>query len=717
MKIEINKICKDNIFCEDFKDLKNNKTIDLSLATAILYGPNGTGKTSLSDVLSQKPGTTYEIQIDGEKHVTGGDQKFHVISDQNGRNLIIGETQDFILGDNIKREYELKSKLDASFESLFKSDLPSKLKNLNITKKSTNFDSIIKDKKFLGFISDIANVKSKGENLNREDFLNHFKDLEAKEPDAHDEAKLRFFEQDFGESDSTIKKTKEALQKPITKEAAIEKIEETGDAVTILNKYNTKSECVVCDHGIETESLLAKKREQNQAAIDSLNPQTKDILEKIISKIAPSTPDPFKIKESLLLALKQGITEPALALLNEFEAYSSIYNTKILNTFIESIAKYNLYPIIEEYSKILLDKPEFEDEDIIFISQFLSESLDRKIELTRNEDKNLKLLLGGGEFLNQERRTLPLSNGEQNFLSLSFELLKAKKSEDKVIVLDDPISSFDSIYKNKIAYSILKILQNKKSIILTHNTDLIKLLEHQRQNSFNLYFLNNTPNEVNGIIPVNTQETRILIYLHELTNLLRGDIKKQIIDEQSFLIAITPFMRGYCQITGNIVEKNQLTSVMHGYKTERVDLAKIYSTLFSNNVIQGAYNISAQDIIQLNPNNIKIIKDDEYPLLSKTLNHTFNYLYLRLITEKTIADKFKVNTDKAQRLTEIIEKAFHHSDPAQTSNRVFFLSRKTLLNEFNHFEIDMNIFQPAIDITNKALEKEKTEILDRLGKL
>ena len=51
--------------------------------------------------------------------------------------------------------------------------------------------------------------------------------------------------------------------------------------------------------------------------------------------------------------------------------------------------------------------------------------------------------------------------------------MKAKKSDMPVVVIDDPISSFDSIYKNKIVYAIVKILHNKKRIVLTHNTDLI----------------------------------------------------------------------------------------------------------------------------------------------------------------------------------------------------------------------------------------------------
>lgn len=49
--------------------------------------------------------------------------------------------------------------------------------------------------------------------------------------------------------------------------------------------------------------------------------------------------------------------------------------------------------------------------------------------------------------------------------------------------------------------------------------------------------------------------------------------------------------------------------------------------------------------------------------------------------------------------------------------RVFFTSRKTLLNEFNHFEGNMNIFQPAIDITETALQKEVTDIENKLIQL
>lgn len=96
----------------------------------------------------------------------------HVISDQNDRNIIEGKTQDFILGDNIKREYELREQINANFTGLFSKKLMATLKNkYGISTKKSNFDDLILDKKYLEFISDIANKNSRGKGIDREDFI------------------------------------------------------------------------------------------------------------------------------------------------------------------------------------------------------------------------------------------------------------------------------------------------------------------------------------------------------------------------------------------------------------------------------------------------------------------------------------------------------------------------------------------------------------------
>ena len=44
-------------------------------------------------------------------------------------------------------------------------------------------------------------------------------------------------------------------------------------------------------------------------------------------------------------------------------------------------------------------------------------------------------------------------------------------------------------------------------------------------------------------------------------------------------------------------------------------------------------------------------------------------------------------------------------------------SKKTLINEFNHFEGNLSIFQPAIDITDQALGKERTDLITFVNNL
>ena len=62
MSIKITKIQLENIFCSDFAALQENNTIDFSQqGVVVLYGPNGTGKTSFANSL--KVGSTSEIDI------------------------------------------------------------------------------------------------------------------------------------------------------------------------------------------------------------------------------------------------------------------------------------------------------------------------------------------------------------------------------------------------------------------------------------------------------------------------------------------------------------------------------------------------------------------------------------------------------------------------------------------------------------------------------
>mgnify|MGYP001672747366 FL=1 len=116
---------------------------------------------------------------------------------------------------------------------------------------------------------------------------------------------------------------------------------------------------------------------------------------------------------------------------------------------------------------------------------------------------------------------------------------------------------------------------------------------------------------------------------------------------------------------------------------------------------------------------VEIVDSKEYPILNRTLIHTLTYLYLRLTVEKELVNKYriKVSSSSLLQLGEIINKAFPEIDTNAVKKRVELTTKKTLLNEFNHFEGNMNLFQPAIDITDVMLEKEKKDIIQFLNDL
>lgn len=76
-----------------------------------------------------------------------------------------------------------------------------------------------------------------------------------------------------------------------------------------------------------------------------------------------------------------------------------------------------------------------------------------------------------------------------------------------------------------------------------------------------------------------------------------------------------------------------------------------------------------------------------------------------------MVEKYSIDTNKYNQLGAIISQAFPNEDIDSIRKRVRLTSKKTLINEFNHFEGNLSIFQPAIDITEKALGTERTDIL------
>ncbi|WP_297639775.1 AAA family ATPase [uncultured Clostridium sp.] len=738
-KLKFKKIEYNKVFCEEFKDLKVNNEIEFNKNIAVLYGPNGTGKTSLSKVLagdSKDENICFEVEFKGQEKIDSG-EIFHIISDQNSRNIIKGSAKDYLIGDDIEKEERLIKEIEEGFKVLCESMRLILKDKLNITTRTNKLIETVEDKEIQKNIKDFANKQFKGNQIDKEKYINKVRDLKKIQSNFNAEDDIyKFIKDNYKDAKSIIYKIMNLNIEDIKQNIKVKEIEENDEAIKIINKFLYKDECVVCDNNKYDKEKLLKDKKTNKLNIENqLDEKTKNILNGIINIVKKQDKDPLNIQNIFLDAIKTGNKDNILELQTKIREYLKNIGNEISNLVKDNLSN-ELISKYDEYEKLIEKQLKISEEDLLYLKEVIGDNIGRAVNIERDKNNKVRITLDGDELLGKDRDELGLSTGQQNFISLSFELLKAKKSDKLYIVLDDPISSFDSIYKNKIAFCIVKFLEGKKQIILTHNTELIKLLEFQVRGSFELYMFNNTDGAENGFIKVNKNEQDILLQLNKLLDLFRGDIlsyikkgnnrEEQYKNNKRFLVVMIPFMRGYANIIGNSQVYKELCKVMHGYESEYVDIGCMYERLFRVKI--GKIETNINEILDIDVQNKELIDKTKYPLLNRTLYHTLNYLFLRLIVEKKlcmfennkvlkiIEVKKKKQGDKyaGETTQNIIDYIFKRSDKSKIKERVFFTSKKTLLNEFNHFEGNMNIFQPAIDITDKALEDEKKSILTEL---
>lgn len=720
-KLIFKKIKNENIFAKDYDNFIKNNEIEFSDSEiAVVYGPNGTGKTSLVKALANGEKTAIKYSYNGKEY--NDDSQFIIINDQNNRNIIKGETSDFLLGDDIKREHELYEYITNEYETICAQSNKILKDKFKITSGSSKLITYFSEKdNFQKNIQDLANNKSKGKKTKIDDYIVGWSKYKPYVISEYDEAKLEYFMNDLSTSKSLILEIESIDTTLVTQNIRIREVEKNTEAIRILSHFCDTEECIVCDSiNIGRENLLAKKTKNKNNILETLEPKIKDILEKLSS--SSTVEDPFNIKNVLIAAIETGELEGICNLKDDIQDYRDIFVKKVINELLEILNHSDIRDKNEEYKKLINEKPEINDEDFLYIEEIINNSMFKKIRIGRDDKKNIQIFIEDKEFLGIDREELPLSSGEQNFLSLTLEFLKAKNSDKPIVILDDPISSFDSIYKNKIVYAIIKILDKKKRVILTHNVDLLRLLDGQLKKCFNLFLFNNTENEENGFIPLKPDERDMLISLDTLLKAFRTKIYKYVKNKELFLISLIPFMRGYATIINNEDVKENLTQVMHGFKDELVDIGSCYQILFGkHDGIDEQYEVSVDSILNQSIEECEIVDNEKYPLLNRTLRHSFIYLYLRLLIEKVLVSKYKINTEGrngAKQLGQIISKAFpDSSDKDAMKKRVFLTTKKTLLNEFNHFEGNLSIFQPAIDITNQILEEEAKKIINFLKNL
>ena len=279
-KIIFTQIENEDIFVSNYKKLSKNNEIKFSKeGISVIYGPNGTGKTSLVKVLSSEKGTKVKYTYNENKYKDGS--QFFVINDQNNRNIIKGETKDFLLGDNIKKEFELQEYIENEYDRLCKESISILKNNYKISSTSKSIDCFSEWKSIQDIIKDLMNNRSKGANIKVDTYISELEKHAQIIVPEYEEDKLEYIISDLSEKNPFIIEIETIDTNKLANNSHIKEIEENTEAIKILSRFNYKKQCIVCDsNGIDSEKLLNKKSKNKEEIIKTLDEKLKKLLKR-----------------------------------------------------------------------------------------------------------------------------------------------------------------------------------------------------------------------------------------------------------------------------------------------------------------------------------------------------------------------------------------------------------------------------------------------------
>ncbi len=720
MNIKFTKLIVPNRFNNSFENWNVNNEIEFSdCGFTDIYAPNGVGKSSLAKALKNEIKSEYTYEYNGIIYTEKSkDNPIAIIDDFFFRNIASREKEkisDYILGSQINKELELREKIENAVTNI-KGKIITYLKDeYGIKTKNNNLCNFIDNDNFKNFISALANNRDKGKEYDAEKILKLVNEIDLNIESVSKDEKFNYIKNNLENVDSIIKTIVEFDTSNFNKISGFKKIDIDNDAIKILEKHKDITTCIFEETHILPDNIKEQLEKNKETIVNQLTSKQKEITDKILEL---DNNNPLHIKDIFNSAFEKGEIEEIEKLIEEIKLTIFQIQNEISKYIIKLIQENKLKELYWELKELLDKKVELAEEDEILLKNIIENCLNKEVKIERDSNKNIIFKLNNTDIIGKSRQELPLSTGEQNFISLYFELLAAKNSEKDIIIIDDPISSFDSIYKNKIIYAIIKVLEKKNTIILTHNINTIKLMQHQYKNCFNLYLLNNEKNEENGFIKIdrranNSENYKDLDLMLEIKNVIQLFREKSFINnvknKEQFLLSLIPFMRSYFNLLPQQeVSYKKLCKLMHGYENQSVDINFEYQVCFGEKVMENSYNVTINDILNTEIDD-EIVDKEKYPILNRTLYHTLNYLKLRLMVENTLynTDTNKLDTSKNYQLHQIINIYLENNYALKTN----LISKKTLLNEFNHFEYDMCLFMPSLDISNNKLNEEKNSII------
>lgn len=122
--------------------------------------------------------------------------------------------------------------------------------------------------------------------------------------------------------------------------------------------------------------------------------------------------------------------------------------------------------------------------------------------------------------INFERNVDTFSTGEINLILFITKLFSFLGSEKKLLVIDDPISSYDLVNQYHIVFHLCKIIttDSKHVIIFTHNPDVVNIINSQNTSAYQYFFFDKVDGKIiMNSLPKDMKSSANVLFIDNLT--------------------------------------------------------------------------------------------------------------------------------------------------------------------------------------------------------
>lgn len=325
-------------------------------------------------------------------------------------------------------------------------------------------------------------------------------------------------------------------------------------------------------------------------------------------------------------------------------------------------------------------KKEEKDIKLYFENRFDIE----KLEFDDNENKIIVTF---------KRNVDTYSEGEIHLIILLFKLYEFKINDSDILIIDDPLTSYDLINQYKTLFEIVNTASaEKKILIFTHNIEMINIINSQDSGTFRYQYIEKYLNKL-YLKDIDINATGSILSLNNLLDLDSEKYLKLLIEREK-------------------EENDEYHKVFH-YDNSYILQDSEFNGLTNEYFVNLIENFSPDDI-----NNMTFSQN--------TFNKIIYMCAIRVWIEKKFYEAIKEDRETLRRITgkQFSEKV-NVLLPRNSSSlliheytnvtRTFLMSKKVMLNQNEHYQSQIIPFNYALNISLDELVNEINEIKDRFN--